>query len=116
MSNQIVLVGRLVSDPEIKETESGKKVSNITLAVNRSFKNEEGIYETDFIDCILWNGIATNTSEYCKKGDIIGVKGRVQSTIVSDDSKSIDESKKNELQIVAEKVTFLSSENKESND
>ena len=108
MLNQIVLVGRLVSDPEIKETESGKKVSNITLAVNRSFKNEEGIYETDFIDCILWNGIATNTSEYCKKGDLVGVKGRVQSTIVSDDSKSIDESKKNELQIVAEKVTFLS--------
>ena len=116
MLNQIVLVGRLVSDPEIKETESGKKVSNITLAVNRSFKNEEGIYETDFIDCILWNGIATNTSEYCKKGDLVGVKGRVQSTIVSDDSKSIDESKKNELQIVAEKVTFLSSKNKESND
>ena len=111
MLNQIVLVGRLVSDPEIKETESGKKVSNITLAVNRSFKNEEGIYETDFIDCILWNGIATNTSEYCKKGDLVGVKGRVQSTIVSDDSKSIDKSKKNELQIVAEKVTFLSSGN-----
>lgn len=116
MLNQIVLVGRLVSDPEIKETESGKKVSNITLAVNRSFKNEYGIYETDFIDCILWNRIATNTSEYCKKGDLVGVKGRVQSTIVSDDSKSIDESKKNELQIVAEKVTFLSSKNKESND
>ena len=113
MLNQIVLVGRLVSDPEIKETESGKKVSNITLAVNRSFKNEEGIYETDFIDCILWNGIATNTSEYCKKGDLVGVKGRVQSTIVSDDSKSIDESKKNELQIVAEKVTFLSSKKEE---
>lgn len=116
MLNQIVLVGRLVSDPEIKETESGKKVSNITLAVNRSFKNEEGIYETDFIDCILWNGIATNTSEYCKKGDLVGVKGRVQSTIVSDDSKSIDESKKNELQIVAEKVTFLSNKKEKSND
>ena len=113
MLNQIVLVGRLVSDPEIKKTESGKKVSNITLAVNRSFKNEEGIYETDFIDCILWNGIATNTSEYCKKGDLVGVKGRVQSSIVSDDSKSIDESKKNELQIVAEKVTFLSSKKEE---
>ena len=113
MLNQIVLVGRLVSEPEIKETKSGKKVSNITLAVNRSFKNEEGIYETDFIDCILWNGIATNTSEYCKKGDLVGVKGRVQSTIVSDDSKSIDESKKNKLQIVVEKVTFLSSKKEE---
>ena len=116
MLNQIVLVGRLVSDPEIKETESGKKVSNITLAVNRSFKNEEGIYETDFIPVKLWNGVAQNTAEYCKKGDMVGIKGRVQSSIVSDDSKSIDESKKNELQIVAEKVTFLSSEKKESND
>lgn len=116
MLNQIVLVGRLVSDPEIKKTESGKKVSNITIAVNRSFKNEEGIYETDFIDCILWNGIAQNTAEYCKKGDMVGIKGRVQSSIVSDDSKSIDESKKNELQIVAEKVTFLSSKKEESND
>lgn len=108
MLNQIALVGRLVSDPEIKETESGKKVSNITLAVNRSYKNHNGIYETDFIPVKLWNGIATNTFEYCKKGNLVGVKGRVQSTIVSDDSKSIDESKKNELQIVAEKVTFLS--------
>lgn len=113
MLNQIVLVGRLVSDPEIKETESGKKVSNITIAVNRSFKNEYGIYETDFIPVKLWNGIAQNTSEYCKKGDMVVIKGRVQSSIVSDDSKSIDESKKNELQIVAEKVTFLSSKKEE---
>lgn len=112
MLNQIVLVGRLVRDVEIKET-NGKKNAIITIAVPRSYKNEYGIYETDFIDCILWNGIATNTSEYCKKGDMVGIKGRVQSSIVSDDSKSIDESKKNELQIVAEKVTFLSSKKEE---
>ena len=113
MSNQIVLIGRLVSDPEIKETKSGKKVSNITLAVNRSYKNHNGIYETDFIPVKLWNGIAQNIAEYCKKGDLVGVKGRVQSSIVSDDSKSIDENKKNKLQIVAEKVTYLSSKVKE---
>lgn len=97
MLNQIVLVGRLVSDPEINETENGRKVSEITLAVSRSYKNSEGIYETDFIDCVLWNGIAENTSEYCKKGDIIGVKGKLQRL------------EGNTLQVVAEKVTFLSS-------
>ena len=97
MLNQIVLVGRLVQDPEIKELENGNKVTNITLAVKRSYKNFNGEYETDFIDCVLWNGIAENTSEYCKKGDIIGVKGRLQR--LSGD----------ELQVIAERVTFLSS-------
>ena len=97
MLNQIVLVGRLVQDPEIKELENGNKVTNITLAIPRSYKNSDGIYETDFIDCVLWNGIAENTSEYCKKGDIIGVKGRLQR--LSGD----------ELQVIAERVTFLSS-------
>ena len=97
MLNQTVLVGRLVQDPEIKELENGNKVSYITLAIPRSYKNSEGIYETDFIDCVLWNGIAENTSEYCKKGNIIGVKGKLQRL------------EGNELQVVAEKVTFLSS-------
>ncbi len=73
MLNQIVLVGRLVKDPVLKETEQGKKRSFITLAIPRSFKNAEGSYDTDFIDCILWDGIAKNTAEYCKKGDVIGV-------------------------------------------
>lgn len=73
MLNQIVLVGRLVKDLVLKETEQGKKRSFITLAIPRSFKNAEGSYDTDFIDCILWDGIAKNTAEYCKKGDVIGV-------------------------------------------
>ena len=78
MLNQTVLVGRLVSDPEIKESEGEKKYANITLAVPRSYKNEDGEYETDFIDVRLWNGVAENTAEYCKKGDLIGAKGRIQ--------------------------------------
>ena len=72
MLNQIVIVGRLVKDPELRETDSGKKVTNITLAVPRSYKNVSGEYETDFIDCTLWTGIAENTSAYCKKGDLLG--------------------------------------------
>ena len=97
MLNQIVLVGRLVSDPEINETENGKKYTNITLAVSRSYKNFNGEYETDFIDCTLWGSVAENTSEYCKKGNIVGIKGRLQRL------------EGNTLQVVAEKVTFLSS-------
>lgn len=104
MLNQVVIVGRLVKDPELKETEEGKKVANITLAVPRNFKNIDGEYDTDFIDCTLWTGIAENTSEYCKKGDLIGVKGRLQ---VSKYEK--DEETKFRTDIIAEKVTFLSS-------
>ena len=81
MLNQIVIVGRLVRDPELRETDGGKKVTNITLAVPRSYKNLNGEYETDYIDCVLWTGIAENTTEYCKKGDILGLKGRVQTRI-----------------------------------
>ena len=99
MLNQVVMVGRLVSDPEVVK-EGEKELSTITLAIPRSFKNSEGVYETDFIECILYNQIATNTTEYCKKGDIIGVKGRLQSQEVED---------KRITQIIAEKVTFLSS-------
>ena len=102
MLNQVIIVGRLVSKPIVEENENGKKVCNITLAVPRSYKNDEGIYDTDFIKCILWNSIAEHTVEYCNKGDLISVKGRLQCL------------GGNELQVVAEKVVFLSNyKNKE---
>lgn len=104
MLNQMVLVGRLVKDPEVRELEGGKKVSNITLAVPRNFKNAEGEYETDFINCVLWSGVAENTSEYCKKGDLIGVKGRVQTGSYEKDGETVYTQ-----EVVAEKVTFLQS-------
>lgn len=103
MLNQMVVVGRLVRDPELRETENGKKVSNITLAVPRSYKNSEGEYDTDFLDITLWNSIAENSVEYVKKGDLLGVKGRISSKEVENDGIT-----KNELVLVAEKVTFLS--------
>ena len=99
MLNQIILVGRLVQDPEIKELENGVKASYIILAVPRNYKNSNGIYETDFIDCVVWKNIADNVKEYCKKNDIIGVKGRIQTR--KEDNKNITE-------VIAEKVTFLS--------
>jgi len=108
MLNQIVLVGRLVKEVEL-EKEGDKNIATMSLAIPRSYKNENGEYDTDFIDCILWNVIAENTSEYCKKGDVVGVKGRVQSRTIENE----DETKTNKIEIVAEKVTFLSSKKSE---
>lgn len=105
MLNQAVLVGRIVQDPELKDLENGNKMAKITLAVPRSFKNADGIYDTDFISCVLWKGIAENTVEYCKKGDLVGVKGRIQTRDVELD----DESHRKYVEVIAEKVTFLSS-------
>lgn len=105
MLNQVILVGRLVRIPELQLTESGKKRTSITLAVSRGYKNQNGEYDTDFLDCTLWTGIAENTAEYCKTGDLIGVKGRIQTWLIDNE----DGTKYKKMEIVAEKVTFLSS-------
>jgi len=105
MLNQVVLVGRLTDDIEVINKENGKKISSLVLAVQRTYKNSDGIYEADFIRCTLWNAVASSTSEYCHKGDIVGIKGRIQV------NRSKDK-KGNEIfstEIIAEKVTFLSS-------
>ena len=108
MLNQIVLVGRLTRNIKINKSENGKKIANISLAIPRSFKNMEGTYDTDFIDCVAFENIAENTASYCSKGDIVGVKGRVQSRVVEKEGK-----KEYLMDIVAEKVTFLSSRKKQ---
>ena len=104
MLNQIVLVGRLTRDIVVNKSEKVSKVATICLAIPRSFKNSEGTYDTDFVECTAFDAIAENTCEYCSKGDIVGVKGRVQSRV-----KEEDEHPKNYLEVIAEKVTFLSS-------
>ena len=104
MLNQTVIVGRIVQEPELRQTDTGNKVTNITLAVPRSFKNINGEYDTDFIPCTLWKGVAENTVEFCKKGDLVGVKGRLQTRNVE-----FEDSKRNVMEVIAEKVTFLSS-------
>lgn len=109
MLNQTVLVGRLVKNPEVTVTENNKKVANITLAVPRTYKNENGEYDTDFVNCVLWGQIAENTAEYCQKGDMVGVKGRIQ-TRDYEDKEGV---RKYVTEIVAERVTFLSSGSKD---
>ena len=104
MLNQIILVGRLVYDPELKTLDDGRKVTTITLAIQRPYKNAEtGEHDTDFIKCTLWTGIAENTVNYCKKGSIIGVKARLaQRYFEYQEGKSFSYP-----EVIAEKITFI---------
>lgn len=111
MLNQLVVVGRLVKEPEVRETENGNKVTNITLAVSRSYKNMNGEYETDFIDCVLWNNIAENTAEYCKVGDVVGIRGRLQTKVIENE----DGTKNKRQEVIADRVTFLASAKEKQN-
>ena len=105
--NQTVIVGRVVRNPELHETGTGNKVTNITLAVPRSFKNVNGEYDTDYISCVVWKGVAESVVEYCRQGDLVGVKGRIQTRDAG------EEDKRQIMEIIAEKVTFLSSKKSE---
>ena len=102
--NQVILLGRLAGNPELHDTESGLKITRIILAVPRSYKNVNGEYETDFVPCTIWKGVAENVCEYCKKGDMVGVKGHIQTGSYEDN----DGNKKYSLDIIVEKVTFVS--------
>lgn len=99
--NQVILVGKIFGDIKVETGENDKKVCKLKIVVSRNFKNIDGVYENDLIDIILWNGVAESTVEYCKNGDVIGIKGRLQ---VED----------NNLQVIAEKITFLSSKKVEN--
>lgn len=105
MLNQIIFVGRLTRKIEFIE-ENGEKVGVISLAVPRSYKNKDGIYETDFLSFVARGTIGEHVAEYCEKGDIVGIKGRAES--------KPQEDKSYKMILVAEKVTFLSSRKEES--
>ena len=95
--NTLVLVGRIL---EMNESLTEKNRVDFTLAVNRNYKNEEGIYETDFIKCKCFYNIAESTLEYCKIGDLIGIKGQLQ----NEDKNMI---------VLADRITFLSTRKEE---
>lgn len=78
MINNVVLVGRLTKDPDLKYTASGTAVSTFTLAVNRNFTNQSGNREADFINCVIWRKSAETLANYAKKGTLLGVTGRIQ--------------------------------------
>lgn len=78
MINNVVLVGRLTKDPDLRYTGSGTPVASFTLAVNRDFKNAAGEQEADFINCVIWRKSAETLANTVRKGQQIGVVGRVQ--------------------------------------
>ena len=101
--NRTVLVGRLVRDPELKHTSSGVAVANFTIAVNRPFTNQQGENEADFINCVVWRKAAENLATYQKKGNLIGVDGRIQTrSFENQEGKRIFVT-----EVVAENIQFL---------
>lgn len=103
MINRVVLVGRLTKDPELRYTANGIAVTSFTLAVNRTFTNQQGEREADFINCIVWRKAAENVANYLKKGSLAGVEGRIQ-------TRSYDNNEGRRVyvtEVVADNVQFL---------
>ena len=78
MINNVVLVGRLTKDVELRYTPANQAVATFTLAVNRTFKNANGEREADFINVVIWRQAAENLANWAKKGALLGITGRIQ--------------------------------------
>ena len=103
MVNEVIIVGKLVKEPVLNQTNNGLKVSNITLETVRHYKNSLGIYESDFLDITLWKGMAQTICETCDVGSTIAIKGRLQPRVYLE----TDHKYFGCLEIIAEKVTIL---------
>ena len=79
MINNVCLVGRLTRPVDLRYTSNGTAFGSFSLAINRTYKNQAGEKETDFINCVIWRKPAVNLSNFTKKGSLIGVEGRLQS-------------------------------------
>ena len=101
--NRVVLIGRLTADPELRFTQNGIAVARFTLAVDRTFANQQGERETDFIDIVVWRKQAENCGQYLKKGHLAAVDGRLQVR-----SYTTSEGQKRRVwEVVADNVRFL---------
>ena len=78
MINRVVLVGRMTRDPELRRTNTGAAVTSFTLALNRNYNSADG-QQADYINCVVWNKVAENVAQYCSKGSLVGVEGRLRS-------------------------------------
>lgn len=108
MINNVTLVGRLVSPPELKKTPNNVSSLQGTLAVNRNFKNENGDREADFINFQAWRGTADIIAQYCSKGSLIGLTGSIQVRSYEKDGQ-----RRYVTKVVAESVALLESHNKQ---
>ncbi|HHT7795511.1 TPA: single-stranded DNA-binding protein [Streptococcus suis] len=111
MINNVVLVGRMTRDAELRYTPSNQAVATFTLAVNRNFKNQDGEREADFINVVIWRQQAENLANWAKKGALIGVTGRIQ-------TRSYDNQQGQRVyvtEVVAESFQLLESRGQQSN-
>lgn len=103
MINRVVLVGRLTKDPELRYTPNGVAVARFTLAVNRTFSNQQGEKQADFINCVVWRKQAENTANFLHKGSLAGIEGRIQTgSFEGQDGKRVYTT-----EVVADSVQFL---------
>lgn len=111
MINNVTLVGRLTKNPELRYTPNGVANCRFTLAVNRTFKNQNGEQEADFIQCVAWRKAAENLSNFMKKGNLIGLVGRIQTgSFEGQDGKRVYTT-----EVIAESIQFLESRNSQRN-
>lgn len=103
MINRVVLVGRLTKDPELRYTPNGIASARFTVAVNRTFSNQQGEREADYIQCVAWRKQAENLANFMRKGSLIGVDGRIQTgSFEGQDGKRVYTT-----DVVADSVQFL---------
>lgn len=76
--NHVGIVGRTTKELTLRHLSEGRVQTSFTLAINRRFKNNEGVHEADFISCVAWGKLAEHLVKYCGKGSLIGIKGRLQ--------------------------------------
>ena len=102
--NKVVIVGRLTKDVELKTTPQGVSVCAFTIAVNRRFKNANGEYEADFINCVAWRATAEFISKYFNKGRMLGISGSIQTR-----SWEKDGERRYVTEVMAEEAYFVDS-------
>lgn len=111
MVNNVVLVGRLVRDVDLRQTSTGKEMTYFTLAVNRNFKNEQGEQAADFISCVAFGKTAENMARFLSKGSLIAVEGRISTrNFQGNDGKTVYVT-----EVVASSITFLESKKQQGN-
>ena len=105
--NKAILIGRLTRDPELRYTSSNRAVCQFSIAINRNYTNQQGVRETDFINCVVWDKQAENLAKYITKGRLIAVEGRIQTR-----SYDNNEGKKVYItEVLANNIQFLESKN-----
>ena len=105
MINSVILTGRLTKNIDLRQTSTGKAMTYFTLAVNRVFKNEQGVSGADFVTCVAFGVQAENMARYLTQGSLIGVEGRISTR----NFQGKDGNTVYVTEVIAGNVTFLES-------